>query len=98
LIPVQNQGKSPDELHKLLTDIAKDNHVQIQGVSTGLAQGIDLGSTEFKTLEPPKVALLVGNGISSYDAGEIWHLFDQRYDINVTKLDTDYLNRVDLSK
>jgi hypothetical protein len=98
LIPVQNQGKSPDELYTFLKDIAKDNHVQIQGVSTGLTQGINLGSTEFKTLEQPKIGLLVGNGISSYDAGEIWHVFDQRYDITVTKLDTDYLNRVDLSK
>ena len=98
MIPVVNQSKNADELYKLLNEIAQENHVQIQGVSTGLTQGIDLGSSDFKTLEQPKIALLVGNGISSYDAGEIWHLFDQRFDITVTKLDTDNLNRADLSR
>jgi len=49
-------------------------------------------------LETPKIALLVGDGISSYDAGEMWHLFDTRYDITVTKLDTKNLGRADLSR
>lgn len=98
LIPVVNQSKNSDELYLFLNEIAQESHVQIHGVTTGLTQGIDLGSSEFKTLEQPKIALLVGNGISSYDAGEIWHLFDQRYDITVTKLDTDNLNRTDLSR
>ena len=98
LIPVQNQSKSTDEIYDLLSTVAKENHVQINGVFTGLTQGIDLGSSEFKTLEKPSIGLLVGNGVSSYDAGEIWHLFDQRYDITVTKLDTDNLNRTNLSR
>ena len=98
MIPVVNQSKNVDELFKFLNEIAQENHVQIHGVSTGLTLGIDLGSSDFKTLEQPKIALLVGNGISSYDAGEIWHLFDQRFDITVTKLDTDNLNRADLSR
>ncbi|MFC4721031.1 M14 family metallopeptidase [Geojedonia litorea] len=98
LIPVHNQSKTPEELYKFLSAVAQDNHIQINGVGTGLTQGIDLGSTEFKTLEPAKIGLLVGDGISSYDAGEIWHLFDQRYDIVVTKLDTDRLSRADLSR
>ena len=98
MIPVMNQSKTTEELYTFLNEIAQENHVQIKGVSTGLTQGIDLGSSDFRTLEQPKIALLVGNGISSYDAGEIWHLFDQRFDITVTKLDTDNLNRTDLSR
>jgi len=98
LIPVQNQIKNADEMYALLSTVAKEGHVEIRGVSTGLTQGIDLGSSDFRTLEQPKIALLVGDGISSYDAGEIWHLFDTRYDITVTKLDTDDLNMADLSR
>jgi len=98
LIPVHNQSKNATELYDLLNKVAQESHVQIRGVSTGLTQGVDLGSSEFKTLKEPKIALLVGNGISSNDAGEIWHLFDTRYDITVTKLDTDNLNRTDLSR
>ena len=42
--------------------------------------------------------MLVGSGITSYDAGEMWHLFDQRFDMKITKLDMSYLSGVDLSK
>lgn len=98
LIPVQNQSKNPEELYTFLNDLAKEGYVQIDAVSTGLTEGINLGSNEFRPLSLPKVALLVGNGISSYDAGEIWHLLDQRFDMILTKLDTDNLGRVDLSR
>jgi hypothetical protein len=42
--------------------------------------------------------MLVGDGITSYDSGQIWHLFDQRYDMPITRLDMRYVQRVDLSK
>lgn len=98
LIPVQNQSKNTDELYAFLNELAKEAHVQIDAVSTGLSSGINLGSNQFKSLTLPKVALIIGNGVSSYDAGEIWHLLDQRYDMIVTKLDTDNLGRADLSR
>ena len=87
-----------DALYTFLNQVVKDAHVKITPVNTGLTQGIDLGSPLFKTVKKPKVALLVGNGITSYDAGEIWHLFDQRYHIPITKLDVSHLSRVNLSK
>lgn len=42
--------------------------------------------------------MIVGSGITPYDAGEVWHLFDQRYDMLISKLDTRDFNRTDLSK
>ncbi|MEY8848445.1 M14 family metallopeptidase [Psychroserpens sp. XS_ASV72] len=98
LIPVQNQNRSSEALFSLLQSIARDSHVKIDAVSTGLTEGIDLGSSQFRSLDQPKVAMLVGEGIRSYDAGEIWHLFDQRYDMRITKLDTRTLSRRDLSR
>ncbi|MEM5564242.1 M14 family metallopeptidase [Psychroserpens sp. AS72] len=98
LIPVQNQDKSATELYAFLQNISEESHVQIDAVETGLTQGIDLGSNQFRALKQPKVAMIVGDGISPYDAGEIWHLFDQRYDIRLTKLDNNSLNRADLNR
>lgn len=98
LIPVQNQTLSADELHSFLKQVAVDSHLNIDAVDTGLTEGIDLGSNQFRALEQPKVAMLVGDGIRSYDAGEIWHLFDQRYDMLLTKLDTKSLNNADLER
>jgi len=99
LIPVQNQSLDANSLNDLLTKLAKESHVQIDAVLTGLTQkGIDLGSREFRTLHKPKIALLVGDGIRSHDTGEIWHLFDTRYDITVTKLDVKTISRADLGR
>ena len=98
LIPVQNQKLNTKELFKFIYELVEENKVRINSVSTGLSKGIDLGSRNFKMVGPQKVALLVGQGITPYDAGEIWHLFDQRYDMLITKLDTRDFRKKDLSK
>ena len=97
-IPVQNQKLDSQELYDFLKTVANESHLEINGVSTGLNEGIDLGSNNFKNISLPKVAMLVGNGVNVSDPGEIWHLFDQRYDMHVTKLDMIYFNRIDISK
>ena len=76
----------------------KNTQVVIHPVSTGLTQGIDLGSSQFRALKAQKVAILVGDGINSYDAGEVWHLFDTRYNMQITKLDTRQFGRADISR
>lgn len=98
LIPVQNQKLDQTELATFINKVASNAHVSIKAVSTGLTEGIDLGSNQFRTLEPAKVAIIVGEGINPYDAGEIWHLFDTRYQMRITKLDTKDLERAELSK
>jgi len=98
MVPVQNQHKNTDAIHTLLTNIAAETGVNIDAANTGLTEGIDLGSRNFRALQLPKIAILVGDGINSYDAGEIWHLLDTRYDIPVTKLSTRNLSQADLSK
>ena len=97
-IPVQNQKLDSQELFDFLKKVANESHLQIYGVTTGLNDGIDLGSNNFRDIKLPKVAMLVGNGVNVSDPGEIWHLFDQRYDMHVTKLDMIYFNRIDISK
>lgn len=96
MVPVQNQKLGSDELYTFLNGIAQESGVTIHGASTGHTEGIDLGSGDFEPLKKQKVAILVGDGTRSYDAGEIWHLFDTRYDIKITKIDTKYFNSVDL--
>ena len=60
MIPAKNQELSPNEIYNFLQDVAKESHVDIDAVGTGLtSRGIDLGSRQFRSLEQPKVALLV---------------------------------------
>lgn len=98
MVPVQNQSLNAEELYAFLQETAEQSHIEIRAVGTGLTQGIDLGSNDFDPIKKQKIAILVGNGIRSYDAGEIWHLFDTRYNIKLTKLDASYFGRTDLSE
>lgn len=98
MVPVVGQNKSQEELFELMKEVAKTAHISVDGVSTGLTTGIDLGSNGFDPVQLPKIALLVGEGIRSYDAGEIWHLMDTRYQIPITKIDLKTLPYADLSR
>ena len=98
MVPVQNQALDKMELLALMRELSEKNKVTFYQAKTGLTTGIDLGSRQFQLVKPQNIALLIGNGISPYDAGEIWHLMDQRYDISITKIDLDDINRKDLSE
>lgn len=88
LLPVANQVLKSDEIFKLLENLSQELKVEVTGMKTGLTSGINLGSPNMEALKQPKIGLMVGEGIRSYDAGEIWHMFDSRLEIPVTKLDT----------
>ena len=98
MIPVQNQELSSDEIYELLSKISIDYNVDFESHSTGITDGIDFGSNNFAIVRQPKIGLIVGDGVRSYDAGEIWHLLDTRYDIPISKLDVGNLGYIDLNK
>ena len=99
MIPAQNQNLNPNEIHKILSEVSVTSELNIYGTNTGASQeGIDLGSRNFKTIKKPKIGLLVGDGVRSYDAGEIWYIMDRQYNIPITKIDTRILERLNLEK
>ncbi|UZO80445.1 M14 family metallopeptidase [Aquimarina sp. ERC-38] len=97
-IPATNQEMGTTEVYTFLKKLSEKYKIPCYSVSTGLTEGIDLGSRQFKALQLPKIALLVGDGISPYNAGEIWHLMDQRFQIPITKLSTVHLQQKDLNR
>ena len=99
VVPVQQQTLSPDSLFRLVSRVSKQSGVAVQGVETGFStQGVDLGSGSVRTLHRPEAALLVGTGISPYEAGEVWHLLDRRVEMPITKLDLSGLPRANLNR
>jgi hypothetical protein len=98
MIQVQNQELNSDEIYELLNEVSKDYNIRFESQTTGVTDGIDLGSDYFIIVKKPKIALIVGDGVRSYDAGEIWHLLDTRYDIPISKLDIGNLEYIDLNK
>ena len=98
MIPVQSQQLNSDEIYKLLNKVSKEYNVDFEPHTTGITDGIDFGSNDFIIVKQPKIGLIVGDGVRSYDAGEVWHLLDVRFDIPITKIDVGNLREIDLNK
>ena len=99
MIPVQMQTSSPDKIYELVKAKAEKYLLNVQSVSSGSASsGVDLGSAKFIPITKPSIAMIVGAGVNATDAGEVWHLLDQRMNIPATHLEPAVFNRVELNK
>ena len=99
LIAVSKQDESPADIYAIIKEAEEAFEVPIYAVSTGYSSsGIDLGSNNFRSLETPKAALLIGDGVNSYEAGEVWHLLDTRIGMPITKLQLRTFSFADLDK
>jgi hypothetical protein len=97
MIPVSSQNMNSHDLYNLMEAVSKDCVITIYGVSTGLTpSGIDLGSANFEVLQKPSVIMFTGEGSSSGDVGEIWHLFDTRFRMPVSMVTPQQSGNVDL--
>ncbi len=98
LISMQNQNLSPNEINNKLKLLSKESGVDFFGFKSSSTNGIDLGSNDFINVPKPKVALIIGEGVTSYDAGEVWHLLDTRYEMPITKIKKSNILNYNLSK
>jgi hypothetical protein len=98
VIPVQQQKVNPDELFAAIKEASQMAGVDFYSVETGLnSKGVDLGSATVRTVKQPKVLMPIGMGVSGYEAGEVWHLLDQRIEMPISKVDLANFSRVNLN-
>ncbi len=99
MIHTEDQPVNKAELKKIIESAALKCRLTVYGVSTAFTEtGMDLGSGNFRVLEKPSVAMIIGDGISSSDAGEIWHMFDTRFGIPLTMFPVSRLNNISLNR
>ncbi|MDR0744889.1 MAG: hypothetical protein LBF17_00095 [Mediterranea sp.] len=101
LIPVrsQNQTLTPDQLYTELRELSSRTGVEVVSVATGYnLKGVDLGSSAFRAVTPPKALVVTGGNISSTEAGEVWYLFDQKLHYPLTRVDTGTFPRTPLNR
>lgn len=99
VIPVSMQNLSGQQIYDKLKTVAEKYGVNIQSVNTGnVISGSDLGSNRMVALTQPSIAMVVGAGVNPIDAGEVWHLLDQRFNIPVSHLESSMFNRADINK
>lgn len=99
LVPVGIQNMSKNALFQEMEEITKKEGIDVYVLNKGLAdKGIDLGSNSIRPLEQPKVLVVAGQGVTSYDVGEVWHLLDTRYHMPVSIVEKYRFNRIKLNR
>lgn len=97
IIPTAFQKLSNDELKAALMSSAKESGQHVFATTTGFsAKGIDLGSNNVSAVQEPKILMLIGQGTSQYEAGEIWHLMDTKVSMPMAKIDISLFGRINL--
>ncbi len=99
MVPVSKQKVDSEKLFETLKSTQEKFNLPVFSTETGYSSsGIDLGSNFFRINKKVKVAILIGDGVSSYEAGEVWHLLDTRVHIPLTKIRLNQFNRTSLDK
>jgi hypothetical protein len=99
LIPVIKQDKTSAEVYQIVLEAQEKFEVPVFGTNSGYSiKGIHLGSNNFRVLKKHKVAMLIGEGVNSYEAGEVWHLLDTRIHLPITKIRMNNYSSANLDK
>jgi hypothetical protein len=99
VIPVADQNVSSDQLYTILSEASQKAGVDVISVNTGFsAEGIDLGSGNIRTVAQPKAVMLVGDGVTSTEAGFVWYTLDSKIGMPITKVNTSQLNQLKLNE
>jgi len=87
------------DLIALLADVAKQRNLSFYPIGSGYVEkGKDFGSSVYRLLTAPKIAVVSGQEVSSQGIGEIWHFFEQELNYPITVLSTQSLSNLDINK
>lgn len=97
-IPLEKQPLTSRGIEDVLRKAAERTGIDIHPLTASYTpEGPDMGSQRLVPLSKPSILLLTGEGVSSAEAGEIWHLLDTRMGIPVVLTELERLNQMDLS-
>ncbi|MEM8800578.1 MAG: M14 family zinc carboxypeptidase [Pseudomonadota bacterium] len=97
IIPRASAGQvDKANLDQMVTKLAKRDGLKIHAATSGLTpQGPDLGGASVTALKRPEILMIVGESVSSYAAGELWHLLDHKMHMRVSMVDTRHFDLID---
>jgi hypothetical protein len=99
VVSVQQQQLSSDKVFEIIQGASKDANIEVHSIGSGFSNsGIDLGSNYVRTLKKPEAIMIIGTGVAASEAGEVWHLLDQRLSMPITKADVLTFSRIDLTR
>jgi hypothetical protein len=95
---ITKAGNNYPDFNAVITRLAATYNRELIPLTSGFAEkGPDMGSDHIKYINPPRVMLITGDGVSSEAMGEVWHFFEQQVNYPVTLVKYSDLNRAKLS-
>lgn len=95
IVPLSVEAGIREQTIQQVVSIANKTNVELIAIETGLASsGVDVGSPSILPVPKVRPLLLIGDGVRSYDAGEVWHFLDQRLGQPVTLVAPSTLKRM----
>ena len=86
-------------IHEIIRTAVAEDHVEVYMADTGLTpDGPDLGGGSTSTLEPMRIAMTAGPGVSAYSTGEAWHAISERFRMPVSLLEPGDFAQADLGR
>lgn len=99
IVPLHGQKFTYTEILKLIQELSALHEVDVYYVKNGNGTNeFTLGHPDVSNIQLPKIFSIIGQGVSSYDAGELWHYMDHRLQYPITLIDKKDLTRADLNK
>jgi hypothetical protein len=97
VITASGQSLDATALRTAVDAASREAGVTAYGLSTGQSvSGVDLGSDNVKVVRSPRIALVMGEGVSATEIGSTWFALSERLNYPATRLDPSQLGRVPL--
>lgn len=98
VIHLQSQMQHKEGIRKKMLEYSEKYQLRVQAIyDTYQAEGISAGHPAFKNIEMPKCMMIVGNGVTSYQAGEVWYFMDKHIGSSIVMIDKNQLSGTDLN-
>ena len=91
IVPVGSQDMvNTEDLRTLMQMIAREDQHDIHALTTGMNTGVpDIGSPSIKPVRNDGVLMVVGSGVTSTSAGDVWYEFDQVWQSPLAKVEAN---------
>jgi len=99
IIPLTDNAEENSNRYETVQGLASKYKIGVSQISSGLAlAGESIGSNELEVLDQKSIAIIVGEGVNAYEAGDCWYLLDKRWDMKISLIDKSELSRSNLNR
>lgn len=89
VVALEGQSVGAEQIRTILAEAARENGVEVEAVSK-----LPNDKAALRQVRLPKVAMVLGQGFSPYNNGEVWYMLDRRFGLTPTRIDFNRLHKI----